>query len=89
MSTPLTYAVADYCNIAPGSDIAVEWKAELWKDGATWSWFTTNPVGGGFGSNAVTSQSDAIARAITNVPRGEAVHIYIDDADRGVYVRGL
>jgi hypothetical protein len=46
------------------------WKVTLRKERATWNWFTTNPQGGGFGSNLCGPKHAAMARALQNIPDG-------------------
>jgi hypothetical protein len=47
------------------------WKVRMDKQRSTWNWFTTNPQGGGFGSNHCGSKGAALASAIRNIPSGE------------------
>lgn len=54
---------------------------------ATWYYFTTNPQGGGFGSNLCGSQSAALRRAVENLPAGTCYRLVVNERDRGVQVR--
>lgn len=42
------------------------------KYGATWNWFTSNPQGGGFGSNHCGTKRVALSSAIRSIPKGES-----------------
>ena len=46
------------------------WHVRMDRYGATWSWFTTNPSGGGFGSSHCGSKGVALAHALRGVPAG-------------------
>jgi hypothetical protein len=46
------------------------YKVRMDKYKATWNYFTTNPQGGGFGSNYCGPKYIALARAIQNIPLG-------------------
>lgn len=52
-----------------------DWKISLDKYRATWNYFTTNPQGGGFGSNYCGPKRIALAKAIANIPAGSTVTI--------------
>ena len=43
--------------------------------GATWGYFTKNPVGGGFGSNYCGPKKIALARAIAHIPAGSTITV--------------
>ena len=47
-----------------------EWKVRLTSYKSTWYWFTTNPAGGGFGSNHSGSQRLAKVKALRGIPVG-------------------
>ena len=89
----LTKQTLAYCGLVPvardrrDTPLDPQWQASLHKDGATWSWFTRNPEGGGFGTNAVTTLGDALARALSNVPKMTPVRVLVDDCDRGVFMK--
>lgn len=59
------------------------WSVRLNKHRATWSWFTGNPQGGGFGSNQVSSQKAVLARATRNIPEGATYELTINDKSMG------
>ncbi len=65
------------------------WRIRLDKYRSTWSWFTTNPQGGGFGSNQVSSLAAVLARAAANIPAGEIYRLVVNGVDRGAKVRGM
>ncbi len=51
--------------------VAVRWRIRMDKYRATWNWFTTNPQGGGFGSNHCGTKAVALASAVRCIPAGE------------------
>jgi hypothetical protein len=56
------------------------------KSGATWYYFTTNPQGGGFGSNNCGPQYIALARAKRGIPAGAEYTVKINGKTRGPFV---
>lgn len=54
------------------------WSVRLTKHRATWSYWTGNPQGGGFGSNYCGPMKHAKARAIANIPDGETYQLEIN-----------
>jgi hypothetical protein len=54
------------------------WKVRLDKSRSTWNWFTTNPQGGGFGSNHCGARRVALCYAVRNIPFGETYEITIN-----------
>lgn len=65
----------------------VPWRIELRKDRATWSYYTRNPHGGGFGSNVVAPQYVALMRARENIPAGAQYELIINGKNRGIQTR--
>lgn len=63
------------------------YKVTLQKHRATWYYFTTNPQGGGFGSNNCGPQHIALARAIQNIPAGAEYELIINEKSRGIKTR--
>jgi hypothetical protein len=57
------------------------------KHGATWSYFTLNEVGGGFGSNYCGPQYIALMRARENIKPGQQYKLIINGEDRGLQTR--
>lgn len=51
------------------------WTVSLRKYRATWNYFTTNPQGGGFGSNYCGPKRIALDKALANIPAGDLVTI--------------
>jgi hypothetical protein len=66
---------------------SVAWHVRLDKYRATWSYFTRNPQGGGFGSNYCGPQYIALARAIDNIPKGAEYSLTINGRSRGIRIR--
>jgi len=52
---------------------------------STWNWFTTNPQGGGFGSNYCGPRYIALARATHGIPVGASYQLTVNDRDLGVF----
>ena len=65
----------------------MNWKVTLRKDRATWTYFTRNPVGGGFGSNYCGPQHIAMARAIKCIPNGAIVELEVNSKRRPDFIR--
>ncbi len=59
-------------------------QVELTKHGATWYYFTTNPQGGGFGSNNCGPQYIARARALHCLPPGTPYGLTVNGKYRGL-----
>jgi hypothetical protein len=57
------------------------------KDRSTWSYFTRNEVGGGFGSNYCGSLRVALKRAAACIKPGQQYRLTINGKDRGVQVQ--
>lgn len=60
------------------------YQVSLRKFRSTWHYFTTNPSGGGFGSNLVGSKRSALARAIQNIPDGSSVLLITENEGREI-----
>lgn len=60
------------------------YKVSLRKFRSTWNWFTTNPKGGGFGSNIVGSKKSALKLALKNIPVGSTVEVVTENEGREV-----
>ena len=60
------------------------YQVSLRKFRSTWNYFTTNPQGGGFGSNLVGSKKSALSRAIANIPDGSTVLLITENEGREV-----
>jgi hypothetical protein len=60
------------------------WKVTLRKFGATWHYFTTNPQGGGFGSNYCGPKKSALRQALRNIPAGDTVEIITSHRDKEI-----
>ncbi len=60
------------------------YKVSLRKYRATWHYFTTNPQGGGFGSNHCGAKRVAYDLAIRNIPLGSQVEITTENNGRFV-----
>jgi hypothetical protein len=71
---------------------AGEWRVQL-RGGPSqhtqWSYFTSNPQGGGFGTNlgAGTPQRTVHAAAIRVIPAGATYHLYVNGTYRGLKTR--
>lgn len=59
-----------------------KWKVRMDKHRATWNWFTTNPQGGGFGSNHCGTKRVALASAIRNIPKGERYELITNGSSK-------
>lgn len=69
------------------TDQTVAWHVRLNKYRATWSYFTENPQGGGFGSNYCGPQYIALARAIDSIPTGAPYSLTVNGRSRGIRTR--
>lgn len=58
--------------------VEVRWKVTLDKHRATWHYFTTNPQGGGFGSNNCGPKYVALHRATQYIPKGEQYMLVVN-----------
>ena len=58
------------------------------KHRATWHWFTTNPQGGGYGSNHCGSLRVALGNAVSCVPKGSPYALVINGKARGTFTGG-
>ena len=65
----------------------VPWRVTLNKSRATWSYYTRNPHGGGFGSNYCGPQYIAMQRAIENIPDGAQYELCINGKEKGIQTR--
>ena len=65
------------------------WKVKLDKRRSTWHYFTTNPQGGGFGSNHCGTKRHTLATAIRNIPVGATVEVIINGQQEGIFTRGV
>lgn len=63
------------------------WIVTLTKYRSTWSYFTTNPQGGGGGSSYCGPLYIAKARALWNVPTGGTYTLFINGQHRGMFVK--
>jgi len=54
---------------------------------ATWNYFTTNPQGGGFGSNYCGPRYIAITRALHAIPQGESCRLIQNGKDLGIFTK--
>ena len=54
---------------------APRWTVTLRKYRTTWHYFTTNPQGGGFGSNYSGPKRIALDKALANIPAGDLVTV--------------
>jgi hypothetical protein len=54
------------------------WKVRMTKYRSTWSWFTTNPQGGGFGSSHCGSKRVALHHATRAIPTGTAYTLMVN-----------
>jgi hypothetical protein len=63
------------------------WKITMQKDRATWTYFTTNPQGGSFGSNYCGPMYIALARAQYAIPAGEVVCLEVNGKQRPNFVK--
>lgn len=57
------------------------------KHRATWNYFTTNPQGGGFGSNYCGPKYIALERATANIPVGAQYRIVCNGRDCGIQIK--
>lgn len=57
------------------------------KSRSTWSYFTRNDVGGGFGSNYCGPQYIALMRARDSIKSGQSYRLTINGNDRGIQVK--
>ena len=53
------------------------------KHRSTWNYFTTNPQGGGFGSNYCGPKYIALGRAISNIPIGAQYTLIVNGKNHG------
>ena len=51
---------------------------------STWNYFTTNPQGGGFGSNYCGPKYVALHYATSNIPIGAQYKLIVNDKDIGI-----
>jgi len=65
----------------------VPWRITMNKYRATWTYFTRNPHGGGFGSNYCGPQYIALARAIERIPAGAKYELIVNNEDKGLQLR--
>lgn len=63
------------------------WKVSLRKHRATWHYFTTNPQGGGFGSNYCGPKHAALRLATRSIPKGTP-YILETESNGSVRVEG-
>lgn len=63
------------------------YRVRLDKHRATWNYFTTNPQGGGFGSNHCGTLGVALHKALRNVPIGATYQLIVNGQDRGILTR--
>lgn len=54
---------------------------------ATWHYFTTNPAGGGFGSNRAGAGWLALAQALRDIPEGAKIRLTINHRYRVIFAR--
>ncbi len=57
------------------------------KHRATWYWFYTNTLGGGFGSNHCGAKAVALNRAISPLNAGDRYILLQGDKDCGVFTK--
>ncbi len=65
------------------------WVVTLRKYASTWHYFTQNPQGGGFGSNAVDSKKAVLARALRGIPSGELVTVITKHREKVISVETI
>jgi hypothetical protein len=65
-----------------------QWQVSLRKDRATWTYYTRNPLGGGFGSNYCGPQYIALIRATENIPEGQQYDLVVNGKQRGTQTKG-
>lgn len=63
------------------------YKITLDKHGASWHWYTKNPVGGGFGSNYCGPKTIALKAAIRNIPIGAQYEIWTNGKHTGTEIK--
>lgn len=63
------------------------YKVNLRKERSTWYYFTTNPLGGGFGSNYCGPKKIAFGMAIHNIPFGAKYELIVNNKNQGVFDR--
>lgn len=61
------------------------WRVSLNKSRSTWNWFTSNPHGGGCGSNYCGPQYIAMRRATANIPIGAHYELTINGKQKGMF----
>lgn len=54
---------------------------------STWTYFTRNPEGGGFGSNFCGAKRVALSRAIRGVPKGAKYEVITNGKSEGVFTK--
>lgn len=59
------------------------------KHRATWHYFTTNPQGGGFGSNHCGTKRVALAYALRSVASGTEYRLIVNGKDCGLQRKGV
>lgn len=57
------------------------------KHRSTWTYFTTNPQGGGFGSNYCGTKAYALKRATLSLQPGTQYRLIVNDKDCGIQVK--
>ena len=57
------------------------------KHRSTWNYFTTNPQGGGFGSNYCGPKYIAVLRAIHAIPQGAQYRYIVNGKDCGIFTK--
>jgi len=56
---------------------------------ATWNYFTTNPLGGGFGSNYCGPKYVALNRALSALPIGTRYRLLCNGKDCGIQTKSI
>ena len=65
----------DELTITLATPAPARWTVSLRKYRTTWHYFTTNPSGGGFGSNYSGPKRIAQDKAISHIPAGDTVEV--------------
>lgn len=61
------------------------YKVRLDKTRSTWNYFTTNPQGGGFGSNHCGSLKVALHMATRGIPVNEQYELTVNGKSKGTF----
>jgi hypothetical protein len=76
------------CGLTPQTCVCGLYTVRMDKHRATWNYFTTNPQGGGFGSNHCGSKRVALAYATRALTPGTRYRLLVNGKDCGIQTQG-